>query len=771
MTNKKDISVFYKYFSILSVVMSLSAGYRLKPWCLLVFMIFLFPVSASGEDASDFFGIGRKKDNNNNNAWNIYADRIVHENEGMLLLEGRAEISGENKTLHADYIKYDTVSKTAFARGNVKMTWGKDMIESEALKLNMNEETGTIYDGHLFVDENHFYISSSRLEKVSGQRYMADDVVFSSCDGEDKDWQIKGHNLDVTINGYGSMENASLVAGSAPVAYSPFFLFPVKVKRQSGFLVPEFGYSTRKGSEYQQPYYWSINDSSDATFYVHTMTLRGIKAGAEYRYVLDRDSLGIIMGEYLDDQKRDTGSPSSANDWGYTHDSWNRANSDRYWFRTKIDHKLNDDGLSAKLDLDYVSDQDYLLEFSGRKTGYDDTSGIFSKYFGRHIDGNDETVRMNRANVSKISETFSMNTDVAWYDNVIARTRNEPDDTVKYLPRMQFGTTLLPFGDSSLLASFGGNYTDFYSFDGKNGDRFSMFGEAHSPRQIDNFLIVDPYVGLMQTLWADRTENRETDKDIHNRSIYRIGVNIGSRLTRRYSPEWAGSRKLIHNIEPGIGFSFVPDKEQEILPDFDGMDIIKKQKNIKWSLTNTFISSEEDAHENSVTRFNRMCRFYLEQGYDVNKAEEKSEKPFTPVLAEFSITPYPDFILETDAEWSVYERDFMSHNIKTIIKTDSGHAVLLEYRNTDRDADELKTGIESFRSGLELSLTSMIKAYGLFEKDILNGKTIETVTGLRYSKQCWATDINYSDKGNEEKITILFSLSGLGDFGVAAPQL
>lgn len=749
----------------------------LSEFCHQSFVIILItvvlPSVSSGQEAGDFFGIGNRKDNSGNSAWSFQADRIVHENEGILLLEGGAEISGEDKALHADYIKYDTVSKTAFARGNVRMTWGKDIIESEAIRIDINEETGTIYDGHLFVDENHFYISSSKLEKVSAQRYTAEDVSFSSCDGEEKDWLIKGKNLDVTINGYGYMDNASLVAGGAPVAYTPYFLFPVKVKRQSGFLVPEFGYSTRKGSEYQQPYYWAINDSSDATFSLHTMTLRGIKAGAEYRYVLDRDSLGIIMGEYLDDQKRDNGSPSSANDWGFTHDSWNRPNSDRYWLRAKLDHKLNDNGLSAKLDLDYVSDQDYLLDFAGRKTGYDDTSGIFSKYFGRHLDGNDETERLNRANISKIGETFSMNTDIAWYDNVIARTRNEADETLKYLPRMQFGTTLLPFGDSSLLASFGGNYTDFYSFDGKNGDRFSVFGEAHSPRQIDNFLIVDPYIGLMQTLWADRTENREKDKDIHTRTIYNLGVNVASRLTRKYFPEWFGSKGLIHNIEPGMGFSFVPDKDQEILPDFDGMDIIKKQKNIKWSLTNTFISSEEDIQAAGIARFNRMCRFYLEQGYDVNKAEGKNEQPFSPILAELSLTPYPGFSLETDAEWSVYKSDFVSHNLKTIIRTDSGHALLLEYRNTEKDSDgtETETEIESFRLGAEIALTSMIKVYGLSERDILNGKTIETITGLRYSRQCWATDVNYTDKGNEERFTVLFSLSGLGDFGVAAPQM
>lgn len=737
-----------------------------------VFLLFLLPffilAEARAEESSDFFGLNTVKEGKT--AWNLYADRIVYEKDGLVLLEGNAEIAGENKTLYADYIKYDKVSETAFARGNVKMTWGKDKIESEALKLNINEETGTIYDGQIFIDENHFYIESSRMDKIGEQRYVADQVLFSSCDGENRDWQIFGRNLDVTLNGYGSVEDAALFAKKAPIAYSPYFFFPVTLKRQSGFLTPDFGYSTRKGSEYQQPFYWAINDNSDATFYAHSMTLRGIKAGMEYRYVLDNESLGIIMGEYLDDQKTDNGSPSSSNDWGFTHDKFDRQNSDRYWFRMKADQKLQGEGLSAKIDLDFVSDQDYLLEFSGRKYGYDDTSGTFSKYFGRHLDGADETDRLNMVNLSKISDAFSINTDLAWYDNVTARSHNDKDETLKYLPRVQFGSTLMPLADSSLLASFGGNYTDFYSINGKNGDRVSLYGEAHSPHQFGNYLIIDPYAGLMQTLWADRTPDRETDKDIHHRTIYNLGVNVGSRLRRTFSPDFTGDMDIIHNLEPNIGFYFVPDKDQEVLPDFDGRDIIKKQKNITWSLTNTFIGADKDENEQGVTRFNRLCRLYFEQGYDVNKAEERNEKPFTPILTELSITPHPNLLFEADAQWSVYDYDFVSHNAKVILKSDSGHAGMFEYRNLKQDLSNQQTGIESFKTAVELSLRSDLKAYGSFEKDIFNGKTIETVTGIRYFEQCWATDINYSDKGNEEKISILFSLSSLGDLGISAPQ-
>lgn len=67
-------------------------------------------------------------------------------------------------------------------------------------------------------------------------------------------------------------------------------------------------------------------------------------------------------------------------------------------------------------------------------------------------------------NLSKVSDVFSINTDLAWYDNVTARSHNDKDETLKYLPRVQFGSTLMPLADSSLLASFGGNYTGLLQY-------------------------------------------------------------------------------------------------------------------------------------------------------------------------------------------------------------------------------------------------------------------------------------------------------------------
>ncbi|MCK7511521.1 MAG: hypothetical protein MZV70_50745 [Desulfobacterales bacterium] len=60
------------------------------------------------------------------------------------------------------------------------------------------------------------------------------------------------------------------------------------------------GYSSpRKGHSATQPFYWAIDDRSDATFYLEYMSERGWKPGVEYRYFLTREAKGAIMFDYL----------------------------------------------------------------------------------------------------------------------------------------------------------------------------------------------------------------------------------------------------------------------------------------------------------------------------------------------------------------------------------------------------------------------------------------------------------------------------------------
>ncbi|HYB09461.1 MAG TPA: LPS assembly protein LptD, partial [Alphaproteobacteria bacterium] len=97
--------------------------------------------------------------------------------------------------------------------------------------------------------------------------------VYSLCElcKDDPDrpplWQLKGqriiHNEDEHEIYF---EDATLEMFGVPVAYSPYFSAPdPTVKRRSGFLTPTGGHDNELGYLYQQPYFWVIDDSKDAT--------------------------------------------------------------------------------------------------------------------------------------------------------------------------------------------------------------------------------------------------------------------------------------------------------------------------------------------------------------------------------------------------------------------------------------------------------------------------------------------------------------------------
>jgi LPS-assembly protein len=88
-------------------------------------------------------------------------------------------------------------------------------------------------------------------------------------------------------------------------------------------------------------------------------------------------------------------------------DQYLRPNKDRYWFRMKHDQELPS-GFSGRLDLDIVSDQDYLNEFKKGYSGFDETKKYFLSEFGREIDDYNDPVRVNRLNIFKNWNLYSL---------------------------------------------------------------------------------------------------------------------------------------------------------------------------------------------------------------------------------------------------------------------------------------------------------------------------------------------------------------------------
>ncbi|MDL1968169.1 MAG: LPS assembly protein LptD [Deltaproteobacteria bacterium] len=727
---------------------------------ILIIILIATPVCVCADIQDKFF------EDDSSEPWHIAADEMNYDHKTeQYVAKGNAVITKKGRKLTADFVRFNYNTMEVLAVGHVIMTAGEDVLIGESMEMDLAAEIGTIYNGTVFLKENHFYIKGDKIKKLGKNSYFLDKASLTSCDGERPAWKITGRNLKVTLEGYGFINNAALWARKVPVFYTPFLVFPAKQKRQSGLLPPQIGYSKRKWEEYNQPFYWAINESSDATFYLYHMGRRGDKVAFEYRYVLDNNSKGTLMYDFLKDRKVDDG--TQRNEWSYTADDVSRPNADRYWFRWKHDQAMPF-GFSAKLDIDIISDHDYLHEFKNGYTGFEETSDYYCLNFGRDIDEYDDSTRVNSLSINKSWSQYSLNAELRWYDNVINRRQEDVDTTLQQLPLIKFDASKQKILNTPCYIAFDSEYTYSHSKDGDRLHRLDLYPRFYLPYNYGSYFTFEPSFGVRETVWyvddySDGTV--ETDK-ILNRQIYDIKLDLFTKIYKIYNINGKNIDKIKHSIEPQIIYDYTPEQAHEEYPDTIGENNL-----VTYSITNTFTSrsKENTEQKNRVVNeenddpagytYNEFCRFLLEQSYDIGEARGDNFEPFFPIYAELELSPAKYLSLQADAEWCQYEDSLLSRNVAVTLSDYRGDKLFVEHRYK-------LDSRESIYYNINLRILERLEVFGEYERNIYDGRDIRSVIGFLYESQCWSIRCFYEDeKESDRKYGFIVSLYGLGEIG------
>ncbi|MBW2738381.1 MAG: LPS-assembly protein LptD [Deltaproteobacteria bacterium] len=740
--------------------------------CMSILLIILtaIPVCVCAEIQDGFF------DDDSAEPWHIAADEMNYDHKtDQYVAKGNAVITKKGRKLTADFVRFNYNTMEVLAVGHVIMTAGEDVLTGERMEMDLEAEIGTIYNGTVFLKENHFYIKGNKIKKLGENSYLVDKASLTSCDGERPAWKVTGRNLKVTLEGYGFVNHATLWAGKVPVLYTPFLVFPAIQKRQSGLLPPQIGYSKRKGEEYNQPFYWAINESSDATFYLYHMGRRGDKVAFEYRYVLDNDSKGTMMYDFLKDKKVDdgtqhfeeTGILESSKEWGYRSDSVLRPNSDRYWFRWKHDQAMPF-GFFAKLDIDIISDQDYLHEFKNGYTGFKETSNYYSDNFGRDIDEYDDSTRVNSLNINKSWSQYSLNAELRWYDNVINRRQGGVDTTLHKLPLVEFNASKQQIYKTPFYTDFDSEYLYSYSKDGNRFHYLDLYPRFYLPYNFRSYFSFEPSFGLRETVWYvdDFSAGTIETNKMLSRQIYDIKLDLFTEIYKIYNINGKNINRIKHSIKPQIIYDYTPEQVQEEYP-----DTIEKSNLVTYSITNTFTSrsKENTEQKNGVVdeendepvsyNYNEFCRFLIEQSYDIGEARGDNFEPFSPIYAELELSPAKYLSLQADAEWCRYEDSFLSHNVAVTLSDYRGDRLFVEHRYA-------LDSRESIYYNINLKMSDSLEVFGEYERNIYDGRDIRSVLGFLYESQCWSIRCFYEDEEESDRsYGFIVSLYGLGEIG------
>ena len=710
--------------------------------------------------------------------WHISAHQVTFDRERQqYTAQGDVTITRDAIRLTADRVIYDHLTADAQAQGHVQLTSDADIITGDLIFLNLQTETGTIHQGTVFTAENHFYITGNRIEKTGKTTYRADRATLTACDGPRPDWQITGRDIRVTIEGYGRVSHATLWAGGMPALYTPFLLFPVKNKRQTGLLAPRITASSRKGFEYEQPLFMALSRSSDATFYVDHMADRGTRTAAELRHVLDANNRITFYGDYLTDQKIDDGTPATA-DYAYA-GTPQRTNAHRWWLRMKADFTPLD-LWKVQMDLDHVSDADYLHEFKKGFTGYTATLSAFERDFGRDLDDYDDTTRENRLNINRRWDSCNLNMAFLWYDNVTARQTNDADTTLQTLPDISFTALPRKLGTLPLYFEMDAGGTLFHRQDTTTalltGRRLDIHPRFFLPLH-KNGLQIEPSLGLRQTLWYtdDAADIEGIRNHVSHRELYDVSLSLSTMLSRIFRLSSTADTRLKHDITPKLTYTFLPEVDQSDIPFFDDDDRIEKENTLSWSLTQRFTSRHRtipptDSRQKDTAPAHTYREFLwlsLSQDYHLSGTDTITQEPFSPFQLDLELSPGPAISLDTDITWSPYTGRFITHNTGLSLRDSRQNQLQVQYRYSDENNEDIDNtdDTESFYTRLDLRLTPRLHTFMTYEKNLLEGETIETTGGMVLSRSCWSMEVALSDTTDDRSIGFFVNLKGIGAFG------
>jgi len=690
--------------------------------------------------------------------WEIAAEKMTYlQEEGIYLAEGEVVVRKGAQVLSADRAEYNERTGMIEVKGNVVLESNGDILRAQEAVFNLQTQTGRVSGGQIFLKENNYHISGEAMEKTGPNTYVVKECRVTTCEGERPDWSITGSEVKITIEGYGSIKHAVFRIKDYPALYFPYVIFPAKTKRQTGLLPPSAGYSSRRGAELEVPFFWAISDRMDATFYGRYMTDRGFMQGLEYRYVAEADSKGIFLFDILSDKvkEKDLADPDEA-----ALSPFPRTNDTRYWLRSRTDQQLPL-GIRARLDTDYVSDQDYLKEFEGGLFGYYGRPDLVRR-FERPMEDIRSPTRRSALRLDRDHEDYSLQAVSSYYQ----RPENPPtDDTPQTPAGLRFSLLPKPLARTPLFVRFDTDFDTLWREDGPNGVRTSLTPQLAYPMWLGRVMEVEPSLGY--TLTAQGFDHGAEGTRRQTKEAYVFQTRFSTVMERIFDVQWGETRRLKHKVFPSLIYRYRVNRDTDLdQPWFEPMDKGGKQNLLILALEN-FLDARQENRKGEVS-YRQWAAFSLEQGYDIGEQRRTEEpegekRPLLPLVGILTVNPFPSLYFDAEAGWDHYEKEiaFTYTALRWSIERSQGKADSLgiDYRYVK------ETGEDGLSVTGHVNLFGGFSAGASFHRDLSRKQSVGERFYLDYESQCWGVRFTAERADGAEGFMVVFRLLGLGDFG------
>jgi LPS-assembly protein len=247
------------------------------------------------------------------------------ENARVVHYEGNVDIRIGTFRLQADKVTVYEAENRVVAEGSVVFDQAdQQRITGSRGEWNYRTKTGYFVDSTGFTnqtqDGTRIYFTADRVERVSLDTIVAENVQVTACDEDVPKWSFHASKTKIKTGDRVRVYSPKLKLKNIPVFFLPYASVSIKPRdRASGFLTPTFGGSGAKGARLSSAYYQTLGRSADATLRSDIYTSRGLGFGADVRTRANsRSYLNVgfyavkdrIFGPEADDAHPDQGGSS-----------------------------------------------------------------------------------------------------------------------------------------------------------------------------------------------------------------------------------------------------------------------------------------------------------------------------------------------------------------------------------------------------------------------------------------------------------------------------
>jgi LPS-assembly protein len=646
--------------------------------------------------------------------------------ENLLRFRGSVDLKYGESHVTADFLELNTETGDGFAEGDVHFEDAHQQITAERAEFNLFTRVGTLYQATGSLQGTSplqrkgkapqpvtFFLTAERVVRETEERFRIRRGSLTTCIGPDPAWQFKARDSSVEIEGYAHLKHATFWIRNVPVFYVPYFVYPTKRERATGFLPPNFGTSDRLGFFLENRFFWAINEQSDSTIGVDYLSKRGIRPSLEYRYALSEADQGQFNALYLSDD----------------------LTGQTFWRATGTSQQTFPGQVRGILNLDLVSRNDYDRTFDLENL-FLRTRRVTDTYlaFARHWD--DVALGILAQQLEDVENRAD------------ERLSRYPEAGFHHLPSLLPGVPLALRLDA-IVSNF-----RFDRAEGVGGDldeqRFvfrPLMAWTYAQRP---WFAITPFFGLQETVFNQSGEASEAQ------SVAMLGTEMrGPQFFKIFGN--SGGTRYKHLVEPSVVYHWLPSfSEKTRRQPLDLLDDVFPRNDLSISVTNRLFASTGSEEGRLESREIGLLR--ISQGLDLTgqRGEQFTRIAPGPFFADLSLEARAQLTatlsLRADAAYNYDEQHFDVANAGLFLQPLPFWTLLLERRFRRNPNIDFINGGVSVRLPKDWTLTYST-GYNARDNDFAGN----SVTAL-YRSQCWSLSLQMVQRPGETRFAFQVGL-------------